>query len=238
MRYDGKRILKASFMLIILVLSAGRLSAWNHSELDWKTIDTEHFAIHFHDGVEASAFEVARIAEAVYIPVTRLYEYEPDRVHIHITDRAGLPEGASYYYLDRIDIDTDDIDFHLRGNADWLRNVITHEFTHMVSLQASMKMPRWMPAIYLQAFNFETEKRPDVITGYPNFTGSVPLSGEVVPNWFAEGIAQYQAYGGRHDIWDSHRDMVLRMAVLDDRLLTLDQMGVFGKSSSDAELLY
>jgi hypothetical protein len=243
MGFDGKCIVKSTFRLLaatlpMLGLLAGNLYAWNHSELEWKTIDTEHFSVHFHDGVEASAFEVARILEDIYIPITRLYGYEPARVHLHITDRAGLPEGAAYYYLNRIDIDTDDIDFQLRGNADWLRNVITHEFTHMVSLQASMKMPRWMPAIYLQAFNFEKEKRPDVITGYPNFTGSLPLSGEAVPNWFAEGVAQYQSNGARNDIWDSHRDMVLRMAVLDDRLLSLDQMGVFGKSSADAELLY
>ena len=243
MGFDGKCIVKSTVRLLVatlpvLGLLAGNLYAWNHSELEWKTIDTEHFSVHFHDGVEASAFEVARILEDIYIPITRLYKYEPARVHIHITDRAGLPEGAAYYYLNRIDIDTDDIDFQLRGNADWLRNVITHEFTHMVSLQASMKMPRWMPAIYLQAFNFEKEKRPDVITGYPNFTGSLPLSGEAVPNWFAEGVAQYQSNGARNDFWDSHRDMVLRMAVLDDRLLTLDQMGVFGKSSADAELLY
>lgn len=238
MGIGGKSTLKTALFTLLALLVAGTAFAWNHSELEWKTIDTEHFAIHFHDGVEASAFEVARIAEEIYVPITALYEYRPDKVHIHITDRAGLPEGAAYYYLNRIDIDTDDIDFQLRGNADWLRNVITHEFTHMVSLQASMKMPRWMPAIYLQGFNFEKEKRPDVITGYPNFTGSLPFSGEAVPNWFAEGIAQYQARGARYDIWDSHRDMVLRMASLGDRLLTLDQMGVFGKGSADAELLY
>jgi hypothetical protein len=236
---SGKCV-KGSAAVIILVLSmiTGNALAWNHSELEWKTIRTRHFSVHFHDGVEASALEVARIAEEIYVPITEMYQYEPDRVHIHVTDRAGLPEGASYYYLDRIDITTDEIDFQLRGNADWLRNVVTHEFTHMVSLQSSMKMPRWMPSIYLQVFNFEKEKRPDVITGYPNFTGSFPISGESVPNWFAEGVAQYQARGARNDLWDSHRDMVLRMAALGDRLLTLDQMGVFGKSSADAELLY
>jgi hypothetical protein len=236
----GIRTLKTPLLSVILVFTAltANVEAWNHSEIDWKTIETEHFAVHFHEEVEASAFEVARIAEEIYEPITKLYNYRPEKIHIHVTDRAGLPEGAAYYYLNRIDIDTDDIDFHLRGNADWLRNVITHEFTHMVSLQATMKMPRWLPAVYLQGFSFEKEKRPDVITGYPNFTGSLPLSGESVPNWFAEGVAQYQCEAARHDLWDSHRDMVLRMAALADRLLTRDQMGVFGKSSADAELLY
>ena len=221
----------------VLCLSGGA-AAWNHSEIEWLTIETEHFSIHYHAEVERSALEVARIAEEVYGPITSLYGYEPDRVHINVTDRAGLPEGASYYYLDRIDIDTDDVEFQLRGTANWLRNVVTHEFSHMVSLQVSMKMPRWLPAIFLQGFGFEKEKRPDVITGYPNFIGSLPLAGEIVPNWLAEGVAQYQAEGSHNDIWDSHRDMLLRTAVLGGTLLDLDRMGVFGKNSLEAEMLY
>ncbi|MDD3643013.1 MAG: hypothetical protein PHQ19_06095 [Candidatus Krumholzibacteria bacterium] len=217
---------------------AGRAAAWNHSEIEWRSIETEHFVVHYHVEVESSAAEVARIAEEIYGPITSLYGYEPERVHINVTDRAGLPEGASYYYLNRIDIDTDDVDFHLRGTADWVRNVITHEFSHMVSLQASMKMPRWLPAIFLQGFGFEKEKRPDVITGYPNFVGSLPVAGEVVPNWLAEGVAQYQAEGSRNDIWDSHRDMLLRSAALGGTLLDLGRMGVFGKNSLEAEMLY
>lgn len=224
--------------ILPVLLGPAPASAWNRSELDWKTIRTEHFSIHYHEGVERSAERAAAIAERVYGPVTGFYGYEPGRVHINISDRAGLAEGASFYYLNRIDIDPDAVEFHLRGDASWLENVIAHEFTHMVSLQVSMKMPRWMPAVYFQLFNFEKEKRPDVITGYPNFTVSLPFAGEVVPNWLAEGVAQYQASGCRSDIWDSHRDMMLRMAALGDRLLTIDQMGVFGKNSLEAEMLY
>lgn len=228
-------VLPAAFVIAAAVVP---VSAWNHSEIEWRTIETAHFSVHFHEEVEGSAREVARIAEEIWGPVTSLYGYEPDRVHINVTDRAGLPEGASYYYLNRIDINPDDVEFHLRGTAVWLRNVVTHEFSHMVSLQAAMKMPRWLPAIYLQAFGFEREKRPDVITGYPNFVGSLPIAGEVVPNWLAEGVAQYQTQGARNDIWDSHRDMVLRCAALGGTLLDLDRMGVFGKNSLEAELVY
>lgn len=214
------------------------VAAWNHSQIEWRTIETANFSVHYHAEVERSAMEVARIAEEIHHPITTLYGYIPGRVHINVTDRAGFPEGAAYYYLNRIDISSDGAEFYLRGSAEWLRNVVTHEFTHMVSLQAAMKMPRRIPAIYLQGFNFEREKRPDVITGYPNFVGSLPLPGETVPNWFAEGMAQFQAEGARHDIWDSHRDMVLRSAVAGDRLLTIDRMGVFGKNALEAELLY
>ena len=225
-------------MIMILIAFTGCLSAWNNTEIKWKTIETEHFAVHFHSGEEWSAREAARIAEEVYGPLTGFYGFYPGKVHINIHDKRDRSSGATYYYLNRIDIDASDFDFNLRGTADWLRNVITHEFTHMVTIQAAMKMPRWMPAIYLQGITFEKEKRPDVITGYPNFQGSLPVAGEVVPNWFAEGVAQFQCPTARNDIWDSHRDMLLRTAVLNGTLLTLDQMGVFGKNSLGAEMVY
>lgn len=221
---------------LLMLPTASR--AWNQTEIKWKKIETEHFAIHFHEGEEWTAREVARIAEEVYVPVTRFYGHEPGMVHINISDKNDRAGGATFYYLNRIDIDASDFEFHLRGTADWLRNVITHEFTHMVTIQAAMKMPRWMPSIYLQGITFEKEKRPDVISGYPNFQASLPFAGEIVPNWLSEGVAQYQCPVARNDIWDSHRDMLLRAAALSGRLLTMDEMGVFGKNSIESEMVY
>ena len=126
-------------------------------------------------------------------------------------------QGATYYYLNRIDITVTPYDFWFRGSASWLANVIAHEFTHMVSVQSSFKYPRRIPSLYLQAVNFEKEKRPDVIYGYPNLQVSVPVPGEILPGWFAEGMAQYQCSGACHDMWDSHRDMMLRTAFVERR---------------------
>jgi len=41
-----------------------------------------------------------------------------------------------------------------------------------------------------------------------------------------------------YDNWDSHRDMILRSYILDDNLLTWNQMGVFGKTSLGNESVY
>ncbi len=214
-------------------------NSWNHSEIQWKTISTEHFEICFHPGAEWSAQQAAFIAEEIYGPVTEFYRYEPGRkIHIIISDKESISVGASYYYLNKIRISASDMEFQLRGASNWLRNVITHEFTHMVQIQKAMKLPRLMPSLYLQAIDFEREKRPDVITGYPNLQVSLPVAGELVPAWFAEGTAQYQCDRARNDIWDSHRDMLLRTAVLNDRLLSIDKMGVFGKNSLESEMVY
>jgi len=231
------KVIFSSFILFFVL--AGRASSTvNTSDLEWRTIETEHFEIHYHPGEEWSAERVASIAEEIYGPVTEFYDYRIDKVDINLMDVSDNPGGAAYYYQNRINIDVSDYEFALRGSTDWLRNVTTHEFAHLVSLQKSMKMPLRIPAVYFQVVNFEKEKRPDVITGYPNFQLSLPFAGEIMPNWLAEGAAQYQANSIRSDIWDSHRDMILRTAVLNDDLLTLDEMAVFGKNSLRAELLY
>jgi hypothetical protein len=231
------RIVLPILLLGICLISTPAVS-WNHSEIEWKTIKTEHFEIHFHPGAEWSAEQTALIAEEVYGPITRFYGYEPNTVHISIFDFEDDPAGATYYYHNRIDISASSFYFYLRGTANWLRNVITHEFTHMVSVQQSMKFPLRMPAFHFQVISFEKEKRPDVITGYPNTFVSIPFTGEIMPHWFAEGLAQYQCGLARNDIWDSHRDMLLRSAALDGRLLTIDEMGVFDKNSLESEMVY
>lgn len=231
---------RLSFFLLFLAVCtlSQHAAAWNQSEIEWKTLETEHFEVHYHPGEEWSARQTAAIAEAIYEPITAFYDYRPGTVHINLYDREDDPEGATYYYMNRIDISASPYDFHLRGTADWLSNVITHEFTHMVSVQKAMKLPIRIPSIFFQVVSFEKEKRPDVLTGYPDFQLSLPFAGEVMPNWFAEGLAQYQCRLARNDIWDSHRDMLLRMATIEDRLLTLDEMGVFDKNSLEAEMVY
>lgn len=212
---------------------------YNHPELKWESVETEHFAVHFHQGTERTAREVAGIAEEVYQPITEMYDYRPDgRVHFVIRDYDDYSNGASYYYDQKIEIWATPLDFELRGQHHWLYDVVTHEFTHMIQLGASRKGPRWLPGVYLQAIDYEPEKRPDVLYGYPNRIASWPIAGTVIPMWFAEGTAQYQALGVHHDWWDSHRDMLLRVAALEDRLLTPTEMDVFGKNTLGSEYVY
>ncbi len=206
--------------------------------LTWKTISTEHFDVHFHEGAEWTGAEAARIAEEIYGPITDLYGYQPKRCHIVILDTEDYANGAAYFYDTKIEIWATNLEFHLRGTTPWLRNVLTHEFTHIVSIQAAMKMPLRIPAIYFQAVDFESEKRPDVITGYPDLIVSYPITGTVLPAWWAEGVAQYQSPTKRYDCWDTHRDMILRAAVVEDRMLGYDEMGFLGHRSLGNEQVY
>lgn len=239
--YNNTRIILILFILFFV--SALRVQAqrteYNHPELIWRTIESEHAIVHFHDGAERVAREIAGIADHIYDPITRLYDYEPDaKVQWIVRDHDDYSNGATYYYDQKIEIWATALDFELRGQHHWLYNVVTHEFTHMIQLGASRKGPRWMPQLYFQYFGYEKNERQDVLYGYPNRIASFPIIGTVVPMWFAEGTAQFQLSGLDYEWWDSHRDMILRTRVLSSEMLTMNEMGVFGKNSYDAETVY
>jgi hypothetical protein len=210
-----------------------------HPELEWFTIETDHFLVHYHNGVERTARVVSKIAEEIYGPITSLYDHQPDqKVSLILKDYDDYSNGAAYFYDNRIEIWVPALDFELRGTTNWLRNVVTHEFTHIVQVQTSMKFGRRLPGVYLQWLGYEAERRPDVLSGFPNVIVSYPLAGTLVPAWFAEGVAQYNCPELEYDSWDSHRDMILRMCVLEGTMLSWNQMGVFGKTSLGNESAY
>lgn len=228
-------------LLFILLLIAGKTSAQFtefHPELKWYTIKGKHCVVHYHEGTERTARIIAKIGDEVWQPITSLYEYEPELVHYVVKDIDDYSNGATYFFDNKIEIWTSALDFELRGEHNWLRNVISHEFTHLVQIQASLKASRQIPAIYFQYLNYEDERRPDILYGFPNFIVSYPLAAINMPAWFAEGTAQYMRKEFDYDKWDSQRDMILRSYVLDDKMLTWNQMGVFEKTSLGNESVY
>lgn len=226
-------------ILFLLVNTAGYSQFTDfHPELKWYTIKGKHVEVHYHEGAQRTAEITAKIADEVWGPLTSLYHYDPGIVHFVIKDIDDYSNGATYFFDNKIEIWTSALNFDLRGAHNWLRNVITHEFTHMVQIQSAMKTKRTLPSFYLQVLNYEDKRRPDILYGYPNVIVSYPIATVNVPSWFAEGTAQYNRKEFRYDNWDTHRDMVLRSYALDGNMLTWNEMGEFGKTSLGNESVY
>jgi len=231
------------FLILIFILFTSSIAVsqddYNHTELDWKTIATEHFLVHFHNGAERTGLEVAKVAESIYGPITTMYSHEPDqKVNIVIRDHDDYSNGGTDSYDNFIVIYAPALDFELRGTHPWLWMVVTHEFTHLVQIQTAMKFGRRVPGIYFQWLGYEKESRPDVLYGYPNVIVSYPIAGSLIPPWFAEGVAQYNNPIQGYDNWDSHRDMILRMYMVDGNPLSWNEMAFFGKNSLGNESVY
>ncbi|NOX89506.1 MAG: hypothetical protein GXO77_10800 [Calditrichaeota bacterium] len=236
-----KRIL---FFIIALFFSLqGTLNAqfieYNHPELHWQSFETEHFVVHFHQGTKRTALLVGKIAEEIYPTITGLYDYRPkDKIHFIIKDTDDYSNGGSFFFDNKIEIWASNLDYIMRGTKNWLRDVVTHEYTHMISIQKMIKTNLLFPYGFIQIFGYEKERRKDVVRGFPNVLVSYPISSINIPVWFAEGTAQHQAPGARYDYRDPNREMIIRDRILYEQFLTYNSMTVFGKSSHGNESAY
>jgi len=232
---------KFSFLFIVFFFfsAINAQDMHNHPELEWKSFETEHFVVHFHQGTYRTANVVAKVAEDIYEPVTNLYNYKPkDKVHFIIKDTDDYSNGGAYFFDNKIEIWAENLDYIMRGTRDWLRDVVTHEFSHMIQIGSSIKFSQTFPYGFFQLFSYEDEKRKDVVRGFPNSVVSYPISSINIPVWFAEGVAQYQATGARYDYRDPNREMIIRDRIIYDQMLTFEDMGVFGKTSLGNESAY
>ena len=226
-------------LIRILLLLLPLHGASNHPELEWKTLESDHFLVHFHNGTERTAMEVVNIAEFVYTPITMMYDYQPkEKTNIIIKDTDDFSNGSAFFFDNKIEIWANPLDFDLRGSHNWIQNVITHEFTHIIQLGASLKYNRHFPAMYIQSMGYEDEKRKDVLYGYPNSIISYAIPSFTVPPWFAEGVAQRMFNNANYDFWDTHRDMILRDAFINNSVFTLNQLNSFGKTGIGNEQIY
>ena len=87
---------------ILLFLSIGQLllaQGFNHPELEWKTIEGEHFVVHYHQNTEWTANEALNVADDIYDGITSLYNYEPaEKTQLIIRDTDDYANGGAYYF--------------------------------------------------------------------------------------------------------------------------------------------
>jgi len=232
-------ILKYFFFVLLTFSINAQDIIYNHPELDWKSFETEHFVVHFHQGTYRTANIIGKVVEDIYDPITNLYNYKPkDKVHFIVKDTDDYSNGGAFFFDNKIEIWAENLDYIMRGTRNWLRDVVTHEFVHMIQIGSSIKFSQTFPYGFFQVFGYESEKRKDVVRGFPNTVVSYPISSINIPVWFAEGVAQHQADDARYDYRDPNREMIIRDRILYGKMLTFEDMGVFGKTSLGNESAY
>jgi hypothetical protein len=205
------------------------LYAFNHPEIKWRSVVSDHFIINYYNKTEPAIYATWKIAEQEYGALTDLYDFTPgDKINISLADYDDYSNGSAGWTNGSIVIWITDSRFDLRGNNTWLRNVITHELSHIITLekQSKMQLLDW-------TFNLGySSPHSDIALTVP-----VPTS-MFWPEWFAEGIAQRESERAGNDSRDAMREMLLRDAILVSKPLTLEEMGHFNHNTSGNELVY
>jgi hypothetical protein len=216
------------FCLLIILTGTG-VAQFNHPEIKWKTVHSDHFAVHFYDNTESFVSSAIAVAEEIYPNINGVYGFHTSRkIDLVLADYDDYANGFADWVGGGVMVWTPDLLFSLRGNTTWLRNVITHELTHIITMRKTSGTQLLDCAVGVGV------SRPGLSVNAGRYFPVMRL----FPQWFAEGLAQIGAYRTSNDCWDTRRDMVLRCAALGNTLLSLDQMGVFTHDALGREQVY
>lgn len=213
------------FLLLILCT----VYPFNHPEIKWYTVTSEHFSINYCDKTSPALYAAWKIAEETYNSLAPLFGYNfRNKIELTIADYDDYSNGWADYTSSSIMIWLPDSKFEYRGSNTWLRNVLSHEITHILTLETRKRMQMLDVVVNL---DFATPSEELAVTEpFPRLTSW--------PNWMAEGIAQIGSEKMGNDCWDSRREMLLRTASMSKTLLTLDEMGNFSHNSHGNEMVY
>jgi hypothetical protein len=174
------RPLLALALLIVLNCSTAAAATRYDPALRFRSLQTRHFVIHYHQGEEGLALRLASIAEAEYGPmVARLRHAPATRTHIVLVDQDDDPNGAATplpYNLVEIRAVPPPGNEMIGNTDDWLHLVFVHEFSHVLHLDRARGWARAVRAVFGRA-----------PIGFPNL---------FLPEWQVEGLAVYEESRG------------------------------------------
>ena len=202
------------FAAVLFRVSAGDGALLFDPDLRWSSIRTEHFWIHYHQGLEPVARKMAVIAEKVHRRLSRDYQWEPFlRTDVVLVDNMDMANGfSSPFPYNRIQlyISRAELDGVLGNYNDWLELVFIHEYTHTLNL--------------------------DTIHGIPSVSrytcGRVCFPNACLPIWMLEGSAVYRESAG----WQYGRnnstfvDMMMRADVAAGTFKSIAEASHFPRS--------
>ncbi len=177
-----------------------------HPELEWSTITTENFNVHYHNGLEEIARQGARISENALPTLLKQMALDSiPTIDVVFTSADEVANGfANPFYSTFIWVGQNDASIRNEGKK-WLEHVIPHELQHIVLFH---RTKTWLPMPF-----------------------DLFYSG--MPGWVIEGTAEYETekwrpyradlqhkvhvLRNRMDEMDPHHDGFSKMLYWSDR---------------------
>ena len=209
--------MKRTAIALVLTLVAAVFAADAHAAVfdpgaGWRSLDSPHFKIHYPERIRTVAEKAAVILEDYYPKAVELWGWKPSgNTQVVLNDNSdesnGMASVLPYDWM-LIYVAPPSPGSSLANYDDWLRMLLIHEFAHIVQIDAVGGF--WRP------FRF--------------IFGKTAAPSGMNPVWFREGVAQfsetYFTEGGRGR--GSYSEMIVRMDVLDDEFLTIDEADGLG----------
>jgi hypothetical protein len=177
--------------------------------LVWQQMETPHFVIVFHQGLENIAHETAIVAEESYEIIQREFNKAPaEKIYIVIVDfvdeivGSATPFPQNTIYIGPAQMRLADW-ANVRLDS-WLRMLVYHELLHIMDLDIATGTNALLRAIF----------------------GRIVLPNMNKPITFIEGLAVYEKYKhlGESRLNDANTIMMIRQMVLENRIPKFDEI--------------
>ncbi len=201
-------------LMIALLVACGSLVSYGQvtifdPALVWQQLETPHFVIVFHQGLENIAHETATVAEESYEIIKKEFGKAPtDKVYIVIADYIDSIVGsATPFPQNTIYIGPAQMRLADWANVrldSWIRVVVYHELLHIMDLDIATGVNALLRAIF----------------------GRIVVPNISKPITFIEGLAVYEKYKylGESRLNDANTIMMVRQMVLDNRIPRFDEI--------------
>lgn len=210
--------LALAFALLLLAAPARA----GDGALEWRTVETRHFRVHYPVGLEPVAFRAARLCEEAREVIGELFGYTPAvRIEVSVSDFGDSANGsATALPYPRISLlaAPPAMDGNLADYDDWLRLLIFHEYVHVVQLDRIAGLPAFLNALL----------------------GRKLAPNQALPSFILEGGAVWgeSATSGRGRIHSAAFRGTLRAQALAGRLYPIDVMTHYPRGWPGANVWY
>ena len=135
----------------------------------WRTVESTHFQVHFHQGEEGLAQRVIQVAERAHLRLTPLLGYAPPgQTHVVLTDDSDeangsaspLPRNTIRLYAVPAGSDSE-----LADARDWLTQLVEHEYAHVLHLDHTGGFPAGFNAVFGKVLTPNLYSPPWIIEG-------------------------------------------------------------------------
>ena len=193
----------AAALLAALLAAAPAAAQGYDPRLEWRTIVSPHFRVHFYPAEEGLARRTAGALERAHELLVPFLRWDPGVTHVVLADDSDDANGNATpfpYNTIRLVATPPGSLSELNDHADWVLSLAAHEYVHILQLDTVEGVPAALAAVL----------------------GKVWLPNALVPPWLTEGMAVLHESGPGHGRNASALfDMYARAIVLEGGLWPL-----------------
>ncbi len=145
-------LIKYLLLLSLLCISHAHATALHDPQLSWKTVESPHFLVHFHQGEATLASEVSAIAEQHHQRLSQAFNWQPKKkTHVVLTDRFDFSNGWATPLPDNritLIVRPPSSGNGLEDYDHWLELVFIHEYIHILHLDMANGSPKALRKLF------------------------------------------------------------------------------------------